>query len=273
YFGWLEGLERVRPAQRLFVQPYLAAFGRSSTDAPLPALRDFTGTGGRAGIYAGAYARYRPPGPLQVDATFNPDFSAVPPDRASTNLDRFEVSSPEAPPFFAEDRPRFEMGIPAAQLFYTRRVGLRTTVSGASEEVPILYGAKTIVRDEGTQVAAMNVGLTGSRVSLDDNVTVLRFNQSFDHGRRIGNLILYRDGSGGRYLSSGIDGAYTLLDEHLTASGFYARSATQGKGSGGIGEADLGWATEDYNAKLQYLDIGDLFDAQLGFVPLTGVRS
>jgi hypothetical protein len=273
YFGFLEGLERVRPAQRLFLQPYVAALGRARTDVPLPALRDFAGTSGGASAYAGAYARYRPPGPVQVDATLNPDFSAVPPDRAITNLDRFEVSFPEARPFFAEDRPRFEMGIPSAQLFYTRRVGLRTTVSGASEEVPIFYGAKAIVRDEGTQVAAMNVGLTGSRASLDDHVTVARYNQSFDHGRRLGNLFLYRDGGGGRYLSGGVDGAYTLLDEHLALAGFYARSATQGSGSGAIGEAEISWATEDYNAKLQYLDVGDRFDAQLGFVPVTGIRS
>jgi hypothetical protein len=273
WFGTLDGLEKVEPAQRLFVQPFLAGFGRARTDAELPALRDFTGTGGRVGVYGGAYARYRPPGPVQVDATLNPDFSAVPPDRAITNLDRFEVSFPEVRPFFAEDRPRFEMGIPSAQLFYTRRVGLQTNAAGASVEAPILYGVKSIVRHEGTQVAAMNVGLTGSRVSLTDNVTVLRFNESFDHGRRIGNLILARQGDAGRYLSSGVDGAYTLFDEHLQLSGFYARSATAGKGAGGLGEADIAWATEDYNAKLQVLDVERGFDGQLGFVPLVDIRS
>jgi hypothetical protein len=178
FFGHLEGLADIHPGQRLFLQPYVAVLARGETaGGPAPRLRDFTGTDGSLSTYAGAYARYRPPGALSVDATFNPDFSTVTPDRAVTNLDRFELSYPEVRPFFAEDRPRFELGTPNAQLFYSRRVGLRTTPTGAYTEVPVLWGGKAVVRDRGTTVAAMNVGLAATHLSPSDNITAARLNQ------------------------------------------------------------------------------------------------
>lgn len=82
-----------------------------------------------------------------------------------------------------------------------------------------------------------------------------------------------RSGDAGTYLATGVDGAYTMFDEHLTLSGFYARSATSGQAAGGMGEAEMTWATQDYNARLAYLDVGSTFDAQLGFVPIVGART
>jgi hypothetical protein len=274
HFGHLDGMSHIHPAQRLFLQPYLASVMRHPAGDPLPALRDFTGTDGNASIYGGLYARYRPPGPVQLDLTINPDFSTVTPDQAITVLDRFEPSYPELRPFFAEDRARFELGGSTSQLFYSRRVGLAATATGAYVDVPILYGSKGVVRSADTEVAVMNVGLTrGRTIDLADNVTVARLNHFFGHGRRLGNIFLHRFGDVPSYTATGMDGAYTFLDEHLTIAGFIARTATHGVSPGSAGRASVAWSSEDFTASLAYLDVGKAFDPQLGFFPLTGIRS
>ncbi|XXT17142.1 DUF5916 domain-containing protein [Sorangium sp. So ce429] len=276
FYGHLVGMSQVHPSQRLYLQPFIAAAVRQDTSAPLSGLRDFTGGGGNVGVYGGFYARYRPAGPLQIDATMNPDFSTATPDQAVANLDRFELNYPELRPFFAEDRPRFEFGVPdGPQLFYTRRLGIKKLDSGAYGEVPILYGAKGIVRENGTELAAMSVGMSTSdpKVTLADSATVVRLNHSFGDGNRLGNIFMARTGSVSDYLATGIDGQYTMFDQHLTLSGFYARSTTEGEGAGSIGSARLAWASQDFNAGASFLGVDEAFDPQLGFVPATGILS
>lgn len=276
FYGHLVGLSQVRPSQRLFLQPFLAVAVRQDAAAPLPALRDFSKQGGHLGLYGGFYARYRPAGPLQVDLTMNPDFSTATPDEAVANLDRFELSYPEVRPFFSEDRPRFEFGVAnGPQLFYSRRLGLRKLPSGSHQEVPIVYGAKAIVRGGGIEIAAMSVGMAASDADLaaSDHAAVLRLNHSLGEGRRIGAILLGRDTAAGSYGAAGGDGQYTLFDQHLTVSGFYARSATTGAPQGGIGAANAGWASQDFNAGANFLTVEQSFDPQLGFVPARGIVS
>jgi hypothetical protein len=276
YFGHLTGLTNLRPTQRLFLQPYVAvSFDQNKNDLP-SRLTDFTGGGGHARIYGGFYARYRPPGiPLQIDVTMNPDFSAVNPDNAVANLDRFELSFPEARPFFSEDLLRFQFGTPDAQLFYTRRVGLGTDLTGVTKVVPIIYGAKGVLRSQGTEVALMNVELStpDPRISFADNITVVRLNHTFGHGIRVGNIFLGRQGDSSKYLATGVDGAYTLFDEHLVLSGFIARTATAGASAGIAAQGALRWSSEDYYGGVSYLDVSSTFDPQLGYLPVTEGRT
>ena len=282
FFGHLEPLVDIRPDQRLYLQPYVAFAYESRPPPQQSRLTDFTGTNGRLSAYAGAYARYQPPGPLRLDATFNPNFSAVNPDQALANFDRFEPQFPEARPFFAEDAPRFQfggtrgpLGDLGAQLFYTRRIGLVTDVSGLTEAVPILYGVKSVLKTDTTEAAVMNVGLSPAtpKVSMNDNVSVGRVTESFGEGRHIGAIILGRTGSIDHYVAGGADGAMTIFDRHMTLSGFYAASASDENKRSGAGQVSLDWASEDFYASAAYLDVGTDFDAQLGYFPITGMRN
>lgn len=276
FFGHLTGMSDVHPSQRLFILPYVAGAYTQDAVAPGSRLSDFVGGGRNATLYGGFYARYRPPGPFQIDMTMNPDFSAIDPDAAIANVDRFELVFDETRPFFSEDAPRFSFGdYGAASLFYSRRVGLKTNPDGTTSVVPIIYGAKAVVRSEGTEAGIMNVELStpNPKVTFADNISVARINHSFGLGRRIGTMLLAREGAAPSYMATGIDGAYSVFDEHLMLSGFFARSVTSGAGGGPTGEGSLSWASEDYNASVTYLDISKDFDGQLGFFPLTGVRS
>jgi hypothetical protein len=281
YFGHLDSLSNVYPGQRLYFEPYVAFAYDSNPNRNISALSDFTGTHGNFRTYAGAYARFRPPGPFRMDATFNPDFSAVRPDQALANFDRFEIEFPEARPFFAEDNPRFQFGAPrylfgdlGAQLFYSRRLGIDTNTAGLTQAVPILWGVKSVLRAGGTEAALMNVETSPPvrTISLADNATVGRVTQTY-MGQRVGAIFLDREGSSAAYRAGGGDAALSFYDRHLQVSGFYTASKTEGIGTSGAGSGTLAWKSQDVYAQATYLDVGKAFDAPLGFFPITGVRS
>jgi Domain of unknown function (DUF5916)/Carbohydrate family 9 binding domain-like len=279
FFGHLDGLARVAPDQRLLLLPYIAAaFDAQGTMQSQ--LTDLTGTGSQGRFYGGAYLRLRPPGPFRLDATFNPDFTAVNPDQALANFDRFELEYPEARTFFAEDAPRFAFGAQryffgdlGAQLFYSRRLGIITDAQGLTQLVPILFGVKSVLRAGGTEAAVMNVETAAPTkgIELQDNATVGRVTETIE-GQRFGGIILARQGDSGGYTSGGGDAQLAFYDRHLLLSGFYAGSQIAGATSA-AGEGTVGWKSQDVYAKATLLDIGKGFQAPLGFFPITGVRA
>lgn len=80
---------------------------------------------------------------LNLDLTFNPDFSQVEVDRQVINLTRFEVNFPERRQFFLENSDLFSQpGFPDSRPFFSRRIGLASDTTDALRKVPILYGAR-----------------------------------------------------------------------------------------------------------------------------------
>ncbi len=85
---------------------------------------------------------------LNLDLSFNPDFSQVEVDRQVINLTRFEFKFPERRQFFLENSDIFDkIGFPDTRAFFSRRIGLVDTSSSKSsnksyQKVPIVYGAR-----------------------------------------------------------------------------------------------------------------------------------
>lgn len=81
---------------------------------------------------------------LNLDLTFNPDFSQVEVDQQVTNLERFEIFFPERRQFFLENNDLFaRLGFPNSRPFFSRRVGIaRDTNTQLIVLNPILYGAR-----------------------------------------------------------------------------------------------------------------------------------
>ena len=81
---------------------------------------------------------------LNLDLTFNPDFSQVEVDEQVTNLERFEIQFPERRQFFLENADLFS-SFAANRLnpFFSRRIGVAIdTATGQNVQNTILYGAK-----------------------------------------------------------------------------------------------------------------------------------
>ncbi|MEL6250800.1 MAG: DUF5916 domain-containing protein [Bacteroidota bacterium] len=80
---------------------------------------------------------------MNLDLTFNPDFSQVEVDQQVLNLTRFEVQFPERRQFFLENSDLFaDMGFPMVRPFFSRRIGLAQDTTGLFRRLPILYGAR-----------------------------------------------------------------------------------------------------------------------------------
>jgi hypothetical protein len=80
---------------------------------------------------------------INLDLTFNPDFSQVEVDRQVINLTRFEFGFPERRQFFLENNDLFSNpGFPDSRPFFSRRIGLIADSTNELQRVPILYGAR-----------------------------------------------------------------------------------------------------------------------------------
>ncbi|MEM6804955.1 MAG: DUF5916 domain-containing protein, partial [Bacteroidota bacterium] len=80
---------------------------------------------------------------MNLDLTFNPDFSQVEVDQQVLNLTRFEVQFPERRQFFLENNDLFaDMGFPFVRPFFSRRIGIAQDTTGLFRRLPILYGAR-----------------------------------------------------------------------------------------------------------------------------------
>ncbi len=104
---------------------------------------------------AGLDARVSITPTLNLDLTFNPDFSQIEVDELVTNLTRFNIFLPEKRTFFLENGDLFaDYGYPGVRPFFSRRIGL----DNDRQAVPILYGARlTGNLNNSTRIGLMNI--------------------------------------------------------------------------------------------------------------------
>ena len=104
-----------------------------------------------------------------------------------------------------------------------------------------------------------------------------RVSETID-GQRIGAIGLLCEqcgsnatGSATGYESGGLDTQLAFYERHLQLSGFVAGSSVAGTTSG-AGEGTAAWKSQDVYAKATLLEVGQGFQAPLGFFETTGVR-
>lgn len=130
---------------------------------------------------------------LNLDLTFNPDFSQVEVDQQQTNLTQFNIFFPERRQFFIENADIFNnYGQFANQPFYSRRIGL----DQSGNQVPILYGARlTGNLSKKLRVGAFNIHSQGNGISNDgQNFSSLTLQHAIGKRSNIKGLFLNRQG-------------------------------------------------------------------------------
>lgn len=102
------------------------------------------GTPVRTNLSAGGDAKIAVGPALNLDLTYNPDFSQVEVDQQVTNLDRFEIFFPERRQFFLENADLFSsFGTNRIRPFFSRRIGVdRDETTGQNIQNRILFGAR-----------------------------------------------------------------------------------------------------------------------------------
>ncbi len=129
-FADLEGLDGIKPKQRLEILPYVvqkAQYLVHDENDPFYKSNQYSTS-------IGADLKFSLGSNLNVDATINPDFGQVEVDPAIVNLSEFETFYEEKRPFFIEGSNIFTFGYGGAnnnwgfnfsvpELFYSRRIG------------------------------------------------------------------------------------------------------------------------------------------------------
>jgi len=97
---------------------------------------------------------------INLDLTFNPDFSQVEVDEQRTNLTRFELFYPEKREFFIDNADLFtNFGSRASRPMFTRRIGIaKDTTTSQYVQNPIIYGAKLSGKiNESLRIGVLNM--------------------------------------------------------------------------------------------------------------------
>jgi hypothetical protein len=208
---------------------------------------------------------------LTLDLTYNTDFAQVEVDEQRTNLTRFPLFFPEKRPFFLENAGSFSAGTPqAVELFFSRRIGIDT----AGQPVPIVGGGRVSGR-----VAGLTVGML--QLFTDDvnngpptmSYTVARVSRELSARSRVGVLAVQRmatDSSADHNRTYGVDGRIGA-GQNWTLDWWGAKTETPGRDGDDFGySARAGYQTGKWNNTLRYVQVGDAFNPEVGFLNRTG---
>jgi hypothetical protein len=208
---------------------------------------------------------------LTLDATYNTDFAQVEVDEQRTNLTRFPLFFPEKRPFFLENAGVFSAGTPqAVELFFSRRIGIDTL----GRPVPILGGGRLTGRVAGLTVGALQIFTDDvDGVQRTTSYSVARVTRELSARSRIGVIGVQRlatDSTDDVNRTFGIDGRIGIGDA-WTVDWWGARTDTPNQSGDEYGySARAGYQTDKWNNGLRYVQVGDGFNPEVGFLNRSG---
>jgi len=221
---------------------------------------------------------------LNLDLTFNPDFSTVEVDDQLTNITRFELFFPEKRQFFLENSDLFgDYGFPGSRVFFSRRIGISS---------PLLFGARL----SGQLAPGLRIGLLNTQTrhlrnpEIDDipafNSTVITFQKQVSGQSSLGAIFtnqqavkLEKDQQSGydfgevKKFNRVYGLQYNLLTKNNKWEGkfFLNKSDVPQKlGDEWVHGAFLRYNNPRINALWSHEFIGANYNAEIGFVPRKG---
>jgi uncharacterized protein DUF5916/cellulose/xylan binding protein with CBM9 domain len=270
--GALTGLESVNQGLDLKLKPFAISGLRDRQTSPEPGstsvLRD-----------AGLDARYGVTSGLNLDVTINTDFAQAEVDQQQINLTRFGLFFPEKRDFFLEHASLFNMGTGGAfgtgqletDLFFTRRIGLSAT----GQPVPILGGLRLAGKSGRHNIGLLDIQTDEAYDQPADNFFVARYSVDILQRSRVGAIIVNKDSRHNSHYNRTIGADANLaLGPSLQLNSFVARTATPG-----LSGNDLAWfgrvsyRDPKWNLQLNFQDVQEDFNAEVGFVQRRGVRA
>jgi hypothetical protein len=201
------------PVPRQFPTASLAYCGVLQWDAPPPdpgiqlSLIPYLSGGGSRDFEAGTDARYRGnfgmdakvalSSSLNLDLTYNPDFSQAEVDQQITNLDRFELFFPEKRQFFLENSDLFaNFGSNHIRPFFSRRIGL---------DAPVLGGARLSGKlGQDWRIGIMDIHTEGTVVNPARNFFVASLQRRVFSRSNISGIFVNQQ----NYGSAGVSGEH-----------------------------------------------------------------
>lgn len=227
----------------------------------------------------GADAKIALTSSLNLDLTYNPDFSQVEVDRQVTNLDRFELFFPERRQFFLENGDLFaNFGYASNRPFFSRRIGLG---------VPIRYGARLSGKiNKDWRIGAMD--MQTEKVDEDNrflpaqNFSVVALQRRVFARSNIGAIMINKESL--HYSSSdsaagvnpynrnvGLEYNLASANNIWTGKALFLKSFTPQVASRDFTHAaNLQYNSRKWIISGQYEFIGRNYNAEVGYVPRRG---
>ena len=223
---------------------------------------------------------------LNLDVTFNPDFSNVEVDDIVTNLTRFEVGLPEKRQFFIDNSDLFSSFGDSrdANPFFSRRIGIARDTAGNSIENRIIGG----VRLSGKLSNNLRVGLLNIQTDEDleneiasNNNTMIALQQKVFSRSNIGMFFINkqsfkdydfieREDEYNRLF--GLDYNLASLDNTWTGQFYLHKSFQPDDNEGNLSSgARLAYNSRNWNFSGKGTFIDEDFSSDLGFVRRTGI--
>jgi len=271
--GSLDGLQALDRGLDLRVKPYATGGGRWQ--------RNLSATDNTHTEEVGLDVKYGIVPGLNLDVTYNTDFAQAEVDNEQVNLSRFALFYPEKREFFLENAGMFAVGTTnstgrIADLFFSRRIG----ITDSRQNVPIFGGARVTGKLGSNNIAVMDIqteslkDLNGAELEPGQNFLVTRYNRDIFDRSQIGALFINKqDASGGGYNRTYAADMMLSLTQYLTVEGFLAATETPGITSGDWGgHLRAGWLSRSYRVYGEYTDLGENFNAEVGFVPRVDMK-
>ncbi|GET27161.1 carbohydrate binding family 9 domain-containing protein [Prolixibacter sp. NT017] len=229
---------------------------------------------------AGTYTRYRKDfgmdaklglsSSLNLDLTYNPDFSQAEVDDQVTILDRFELYYPEKRQFFLENSDLFaNYGSDQIRPFFSRRIGL---------DAPVLAGARLSGKiGNDWRIGVMDMQTEKHGDLLARNFFVASVQKKVFSRSNIGAIFVNKQNmnvpsgfTGNEYNRvAGLEYNLASSDNYWTGEFFGLRSFTPGLNSGKQFSqgAQLSYSRKQYELSMIEYYVGKNFNAETGYVP------
>src|SRR5690349_8874311 len=270
--GELRGLTDLSRGLDLRLKPFFVGGGHNVQSSETRKTTD--------GIHdVGLDARYGLTAGLNLDVTVNTDFAQVEVDEQQVNLTRFGLFYPEKRDFFLENSNFFTMGTGQAftstqvqtDLFFSRRIGLSPT----GTPLPIIGGGRVAGKSGRNNIGILDIQTDDALGIPGSNFFVGRYSRDIMKRSRVGAIFINKDNVDDNHYNRtiGVD-ANIAPTPGLQMQGYIAKTETPDLTGddmayfGRIAYRDAKW-----NLYLNYLDVGEDFNAEAGFVQRTGIRT
>lgn len=211
---------------------------------------------------------------MNLDLTFNPDYSQVEVDRQVTNLDRFELFFPEKRQFFLENSDLFAgLGKEYIRPFFSRRIGL---------DSPVMVGGRLSGKiGENFRLGLMDLQ-TGTKDTIPaSNYGVIAVQQkifsrsnigAFLVNKQVTNIPVDSSFSGNKHNRvAGVDFNMATADNRWTGKAFYHQAFYPNASTDAFAMAGMvSYNTQNLAISYDQAYVGSNYQAEVGFVPRKG---
>lgn len=206
---------------------------------------------------------------MNLDLTYNPDYSQAEVDQQVTNIDRFELYYPEKRQFFLENSDLFgNYGFGSVTPFFSRRIGL---------DAPVLGGARLSGKlDKNWRLGLLDMQTEKTDEQLSRNFMVASLQRRVFSRSNIGFIFVNKEYSNEPEAHNfnrvaGIDYNLASNDSRWTGKFFYHRSfSPENPGKQFAEGARLNFNSKQVHAALTQTIVGENYKAETGYVPRTG---